>query len=409
VIYLRTTLEGKSFMLANKQNRTGFIYTSLRTGANVVALLMVLIVVVACSAPGTTATSAAPTATPTSAPATPTSVPPTPTPTPHAPVEVQTKVLVTGLQIPWGLAFLPDGRALVGERASGRLLAITTAGKVEQIQRLPSRSIGEGGLLGIAVSPNYATDGWVYAYYSTQNDNRIVRFHLKQAPQPLLTGIPVSTNHNGGRLAFGPDGMLYAGTGDATVRGNSQDRGSLAGKILRLKPDGGIPGDNPFPNSYVYSYGHRNVQGLTWDASGQLFASEFGQNTYDEVNKIEAGGNYGWPIVEGKGNDKRFINPITTFTTAEASPSGATFLNNGAIPQWEGTLFVAALRGTRLWHLTLNTDGTLQKREALLQGQFGRLRLVTQAPDGSLWLLTSNRDGRGNPVASDDRIIRLGP
>jgi glucose/arabinose dehydrogenase len=318
-------------------------------------------------------------------------------------------VLVTGLQIPWGLAFLPDGRALVGERASGRLLAITANGKVEEIQRLPSRSIGEGGLLGIAVSPNYATDGWVYAYYSTQSDNRIVRFHLKQAPQLLLTGIPVSTNHNGGRLAFGPDGMLYAGTGDATVRGNAQDRGSLSGKILRLMPDGGIPNDNPFPNSYVYSYGHRNVQGLTWDASGQLFASEFGQNTYDEVNKIEAGGNYGWPIVEGKGNDSRFINPITTFTTAEASPSGATFLNHGAIPQWEGTLFVAALRGTRLWHLTLNTDGTLQKREALLQGQFGRLRHVAQAPDGSLWILTSNRDGRGNPVASDDRIIRLGP
>jgi glucose/arabinose dehydrogenase len=318
-------------------------------------------------------------------------------------------VLVTGLQIPWGLAFLPDGRALVGERASGRLLAITANGKVEVIQRLPSRSIGEGGLLGIAVSPNYATDGWVYAYYSTQNDNRIVRFHLKQVPQALLTGIPVSTNHNGGRLTFGPDGMLYAGTGDATVRGNSQDRGSLSGKILRLKPDGGIPDDNPFPNSYVYSYGHRNVQGLTWDANGQLFASEFGQNTYDEVNKIKAGGNYGWPIVEGKGNDSRFINPITTFATSEASPSGATFLNNGAIPQWEGTLFVAALRGTRLWHLTLNTDGTLQKRESLLQGQFGRLRLVTQAPDGSLWILTSNRDGRGNPVASDDRIIRLGP
>jgi glucose/arabinose dehydrogenase len=394
-------------MQANKQKRTGFIYTYLRTGANVVAILMVLIVGAACSTPGSVASQATPAATPTAASTSP--VLPKPTPTPQAPVEVQTKVLVTGLQIPWGLAFLPDGRAMVGERASGRLLAITTNGKVEEIQRLPSRSIGEGGLLGIAVSPNYATDGWVYAYYSTQNDNRIVRFHLKQAPQPLLTGIPVSTNHNGGRLAFGPDGMLYAGTGDATVRGNSQDRTSLSGKILRLKPDGGIPGDNPFPNSYVYSYGHRNVQGLAWDASSQLFASEFGQNTYDEVNKIEAGGNYGWPIVEGKGNDKRFINPITTFATSEASPSGATFLNNGAIPQWEGTLFVAALRGTRLWHLTLNADGTLQKREPLLQGQFGRLRHVAQAPDGSLWILTSNRDGRGNPVASDDRIIRLGP
>jgi glucose/arabinose dehydrogenase len=316
---------------------------------------------------------------------------------------------VTGLQIPWGLAFLPDGRALVSERASGRLLAITSSGQLEEVQRLPSRSIGEGGLLGITLSPNYATDGWVYAYYSTETDNRIVRFHLKEAPQPILTGIPVSTNHNGGRIAFGPDGMLYAGTGDATNRGNAQDLTSLAGKILRLKPDGGIPADNPFPHSLIYSYGHRNVQGLAWDATGQLYASEFGQNAFDEVNRIRPGGNYGWPDVEGQGNDPRFLNPITTFTTAEASPSGATFLKHGAIPQWEGTLFVAGLRGQRLWHLTFNADGSLQKREALLQGEFGRLRHVAQAPDGSLWILTSNRDGRGSPVPGDDRIVRLGP
>ncbi|MBO0779530.1 MAG: PQQ-dependent sugar dehydrogenase, partial [Ktedonobacteraceae bacterium] len=297
----------------------------------------------------------------------------------------------------------------VGERASGRLLAISPSGQVEVVQQLPSRSIGEGGLLGLAISPHYASDGWVYAYYSTDVDNRIVRFHLKGSPIPILTGIPVSTNHNGGRIAFGPDGMLYAGTGDATVRSNAQSLKTLAGKILRMKPDGGIPGDNPFPNSRIYSYGHRNVQGLTWDARGQLYASEFGQDTFDEVNRIKAGGNYGWPIVEGRGNDGRFINPITTWATSEASPSGAVILKNGAIPQWEGTLFVAGLRGERLWHLTLNADGSVKKREALLQGQFGRLRHVAQAPDGSLWILTSNRDGRGNPVAGDDRIIRLGP
>jgi glucose/arabinose dehydrogenase len=280
---------------------------------------------------------------------------------------------------------------------------------VEEVQRLPSRSIGEGGLLGVALSPNYATDEWVYAYYSTQTDNRIVRFHLKQAPQPILTGIPVGPIHNGGRIAFGPDGMLYAGTGDASIRANSQNLTSLGGKILRMKQDGGIPTDNPFSGSLVYSYGHRNVQGLAWDLQGQLYASEFGQNTFDEVNRIKAGGNYGWPEVEGQGNNPRFLNPITTFTTAEASPSGATFLKRGAIPQWEGTLFVAALRGQRLWHLTLNADGSLAGREVLLQEQFGRLREVVQAPDGSLWILTSNRDGRGNPVQSDDRIVRLGP
>jgi glucose/arabinose dehydrogenase len=176
-----------------------------------------------------------------------------------------------------------------------------------------------------------------------------------------------------------------------------------------MKPDGGIPADNPFPQSIVYSYGHRNVQGLAWNTNGQLYASEFGQNTFDEVNRITPGGNYGWPEVEGQGNDTRFINPITTFTTAEASPSGAAFLKQGAIPQWEGTLFVAGLRGQRLWHLTFNADGSLARREALLEGQFGRLRAVVQAPDGSLWILTSNRDGRGTPIANDDRIIRLGP
>jgi glucose/arabinose dehydrogenase len=358
-----------------------------------------LTMIIGCSSPGQTAAPTAPTVAPSR----------TANSQPQTSVQVATRVIATGLEIPWGLAFLPDGRALVSERASGRLLAITASGNVEEIQRLPSHSIGEGGLLGIALSPNYATDKWVYAYYSTQTDNRIVRFHLKEAPQPILTGLPVATNHNGGRLAFGPDRMLYAGTGDATVRERAQDLTYLGGKILRMKPDGGIPDDNPFPKSRVYSYGHRNVQGLTWDKKGQLYASEFGQNTFDEVNKITPGGNYGWPDVEGQGKNTNFINPITTFTTEEASPSGATFLKQGAIPQWEGTLFVAGLRGQRLWHLTLNADGSLASREALLEGQFGRLREVAVAPDGSLWILTSNRDGRGTPVASDDRIIRLGP
>jgi glucose/arabinose dehydrogenase len=352
-----------------------------------------------CSSSGQTAVPSSPT----------TTHPPTQVATTASSVQITTRVIATGLQIPWGLAFLPDGKALVSERASGRLLAITASGQVEEVQRLPSKSIGEGGLLGIALSPNYATDEWVYAYYSTQTDNRVVRFHLKQAPQTILTGIPVSTNHNGGRIAFGPDGMLYAGTGDATIRTNSQNLASLGGKILRMKPDGGIPTDNPFPGSLVYSYGHRNVQGLAWNMQGQLYASEFGQNTFDEVNHITPVGNYGWPDVEGQGNNPRFLNPVTTFTTAEASPSGAAFLKHGAIPQWEGTLFVAALRGQRLWHLTLNADGSLAGREVLLQEQFGRLREVVQAPDGSLWILTSNRDGRGNPVPSDDRIFRLGP
>lgn len=335
-----------------------------------------------------------------------------PTPTPPASGksadQLQITVIAKGLQAPWGLAFLPDGRALVSERDSGRLVTIDKSGTVKEVQQLPAEGSGEGGLLGIALSPNYATDGFVYAYYSTAQDNRVVRFRLGQQPEPILTGIPVSSIHNGGRIAFGPDGMLYIGTGDASNRSEAQNLHSLAGKILRITPDGRVPADNPFPNSPVYSYGHRNVQGLAWDARGQLYATEFGQNQFDEVNRIVPGGNYGWPIVEGDNGDSRFIRPVATFRPSEASPSGATFLKNGAIPQWEGNLFVASLRGERLWRLVMNADGSVKEREALLQGEYGRLRTVAQAPDGSLWILTSNRDGRGSPSQDDDRILRIG-
>jgi glucose/arabinose dehydrogenase len=253
-----------------------------------------------------------------------------------------------------------------------------------------------------------ASDGLVYAYYSTAQDNRVVRFRLGEQPQPILTGIPVSSIHNGGRIAFGPDGMLYIGTGDASKRDEAQNLQSLSGKILRIMPDGRVPADNLFPNNPVYSYGHRNVQGLAWDARGQLYATEFGQNSFDEVNRIVPGGNYGWPEIEGDGGDKRSIRPVTTFRVAEASPSGAVILRGGAILQWEGNLFVAGLRGERLWRLVLDSDGSVTQREPLLQGEYGRLRHVAQAPDGSLWVLTSNRDGRGSPTSDDDRILRIG-
>jgi glucose/arabinose dehydrogenase len=203
--------------------------------------------------------------------------------------------------------------------------------------------------------------------------------------------------------------MLYIGTGDASSRNEAQNLQSLSGKILRITPDGRVPADNPFPHNLVYSYGHRNVQGLAWDGRGQLYATEFGQNSFDEVNRIVAGGNYGWPEVEGDRADTRFIRPVTTFRVAEASPSGAAFLKDGALAQWEGNLFVAGLRGERLWRLVMRSDGSVTQREALLQGAYGRLRHVAQAPDGSLWVLTSNRDGRGSPSADDDRILRLGP
>jgi glucose/arabinose dehydrogenase len=325
------------------------------------------------------------------------------------PVEVEGSVIATDLEVPWGFAFLPNGDALFTERDSGRLLRMDASGNIREVQTLPTRGYGEGGSLGLAISPHYERDGYVYAYYTTDQDNRVVRFKLGEAPEPILTGIPFNTYHDGGRIAFGPDGMLYVCTGDAGNPSNSQDRNSLGGKILRITPDGDVPQDNPFPNNPLYSYGHRNVEGLAWDEEGRLYASEFGLNRYDEVNLIEPGGNYGWPYVEGEGGEPRYIDPITTWRTSEASPSGAEILKNGAIPQWEGDLFVAALRGERLWRLELGPEGQVTGREQLLRDQVGRIRNVVQAPDGSLWITTSNRDGRGTPAPQDDRIIRLGP
>jgi glucose/arabinose dehydrogenase len=303
------------------------------------------------------------------------------------------------LEAPWGLAFLPDGGALVSERDSGRILRVRPGAEPEEVATVPGVAPrGEGGLLGVAVSPDYRRDRLVYAYLSTSDDNRIVRFRVGEAPQVLVAGIPRAAIHDGGRIAFGPDGMLYAGTGDASDGRNAQDPGSLGGKILRLRPDGGVPDGNPFPGSPVWSLGHRNVQGLAWDADGRLFATEFGQNRVDEINLVERGGNYGWPEVEGNGGGDRFRDPVVTWPTAQASPSGATIAG--------GTLYAAALRGERLWSVPLDGGGVGQPR-ALLVGVYGRLRHVAMAADGSLWVLTSNRDGRGEPSADDDRVLRF--
>ncbi|MFC4112626.1 PQQ-dependent sugar dehydrogenase [Nonomuraea zeae] len=315
------------------------------------------------------------------------------------------EVSVTGLQVPWGLAFLPDGSALVSERNTGRILQVRPGQTPVQVATVSGVSAsGESGLLGIAVSPTYAQDGWVYAYFtSTSGDNRLIRLQLS-APQTqtvLFSGVPSATIHDGGRIAFGPDGMLYLGTGDASNTANAQNLNSPAGKILRMTPTGGIPSGNPFSGSRVWSYGHRNVQGLAWDAQGRMYASEFGQNTWDEINQIVAGGNYGWPTCEGSCGNTSFRSPIVTWTTAEASPSGLAYANN--------TLFAAALRGTRLWTVPLTGSGTAGTPVAELQSAYGRLRAVAAGPDGWLWVTTSNRDGRGTPVAQDDRIIRIPP
>jgi glucose/arabinose dehydrogenase len=309
------------------------------------------------------------------------------------------ETVATGIDVPWGLAFLPDGSALVAQRDRATILQVTPGQEPREAYRMPGVDPGgEGGLLGLALAPDYAQSRWAYAYYTAEDDNRIVRFKLgsNDRPEVIFEGLAKAGNHNGGRIAFGPDGMLYVGTGDAAEPRRSQDPESPNGKILRLTPDGDPAPGNPTAGSPVWSLGHRNVQGLAWAADGTMYASEFGQNRLDEVNVIEPGKNYGWPEVEGKGSDSRYTNPLVTWATSEASPSGAAVAGD--------TLYVAALRGQRLW--TVPLDGGDPRAE--FTGRYGRLRTVAVAPDGALWLTTSNTDRGPEPEpGGDDRILRF--
>ncbi|WP_250033434.1 PQQ-dependent sugar dehydrogenase [Paractinoplanes maris] len=308
------------------------------------------------------------------------------------------QAIVSGLETPWGLAFLPDGSALVSERDSGDILRVPAGGgdpqRVHRVEGVDAG--GEGGLLGIAVDPGYEQNKFVYAYYTASGDNRIIRFQLGQGrPRVILDGIDKARIHNGGRIAFGPDGFLYVGTGDAGNGSESQDRADLNGKILRITRDGTAAPGNPRAGSPVWSMGHRNVQGLAWGPDRKMYGIEFGQNTWDEVNVIEPGKNYGWPEAEGKQGDDRYADPIVQWSTDEASPSGAAVAGR--------TLYVAGLRGERLWTVPLGGG----EPRAALNGDYGRLRTVAVAPDGALWVTTSNRDGRGDPRDGDDRILRF--
>lgn len=311
--------------------------------------------------------------------------------------------VVRGIDVPWGLAFLPGGDALIAERDTGRVLRLTPGGGAPRaVYEVPGVvASGEGGLLGLAVSPDFADDGLVYAYLTAEQDNRIVSFRLDGGePRLVFDGIAKAGFHNGGRIAFGPDGLLYVGTGDAGETSRSQDPASPNGKILRLTATGDPAPGNPAEGSAVYSLGHRNVQGLAWDSAGRLFATEFGQNELDEVNRIEPGRNYGWPAVEGKGDTEggRYTDPLVTWSTEEASPSGMAIAG--------GTAYVAALRGERLWTVPL-TGETAGEPSAHFEGRYGRLRTVQVAPDGALWVTTSNTDGRGDVRDGDDRVLRF--
>jgi glucose/arabinose dehydrogenase len=310
--------------------------------------------------------------------------------------------VASGLAVPWGVAFLDDGTALVTERDSRRVLAVDPQGAVDEVGEVTAAAPeGEGGLLGVAVDP--ASDGRdVYLYATTAEDNRVLRAELEGgrlgAAEVVLDGIPKGFIHDGGRLAFGPDGHLYVSTGETGARELAQDPDSLAGKILRITTDGDPAPGNPDPDSPVWSLGHRNVQGLAFDDEGRLWASEFGDSTYDEINLIEPGANYGWPVVEGPGGGDDFVDPLVTWPTSAASPSGMAYA--------DGHLWVGALRGERLWRVPVRGE-RLGEPTAFLEGEYGRVRTVATTPAGDLWVTTSNRDGRGTPAGEDDRILRV--
>ena len=305
-------------------------------------------------------------------------------------------ILAKGLSIPWGLTFLPNGYALVAEREGTVWRVSRNGGKkaIGDVRRVVPA--GEGGLLGLELHPDFASNRWLYAYMTTASDNRVVRMKYADgrlgSQHVVLAGIPKAGNHNGGRLRFGPDGMLYISTGDAGDSSNAQNRRSLGGKILRVTPTGGTPSGNPFGSSPVWTLGHRNVQGLSFDRRGRLYATEFGQNTRDELNRIVRGANYGWPIVEGgDGAGGKYRDPITTWQpTSTCSPSGLAVVGNHG--------WVGALAGAALFRVTLTGPRKGRKRR-FLHDDFGRIRTVEQSPDGSLWITTSNGSG--------DRVIRV--
>jgi glucose/arabinose dehydrogenase len=316
------------------------------------------------------------------------------------------RVLAKDLSVPWGLAFLPGGNALVGERDSGDVFLVRRRGGRRKVGELSvysqKASFGESGLLGFALHPGFASNRWLYVYLSTPSDNRVVRVRFADGRlgdrQLVLAGIPMNVHHNGGGLVFGPDGLLYVSTGDGEDSSRAQDKRSLGGKVLRLTPTGAAAPGNPFGNR-VWSMGHRNVEGITFDARGNLWASEFGEKETDELNRIVAGANYGWPRVEGSDGPGGYRDPFAEWTpTSTCSPAGVAVAR--------GRAWLGALRGQCLYSVRLTGDHAGRKRRHFA-GRFGRIRTVKAAPDGSLWITTSNRDGRGSPGSTDDRVIRI--
>ena len=333
------------------------------------------------------------------------------------PYEIE--VIAEKLNVPWAIDISNDGKIYFTERSGS--IRIIEDGKINPQPLItfgaPFISQGEGGLMGIALDPNFSQNHYLYVMHSYEEGskiyNRVVRLiernNKASIDRIIIDNIPGSQFHNGGRIKIGPDKKLYITTGDAQNPPLAQDVTSTAGKILRIELDGSIPRDNPFPNSPVYSLGHRNPQGLAWNSKNILYSSEHGQTAHDEINIIEPGANYGWPLVQGDEESTEILvqKPLIHSNEDTWAPSGIAFVNQGP---WEYKLLVATLRGQQLLVISFNDNGTVVKNiESWFKNEYGRLREVVQGKDGSIYIATSNRDGRGNPDVSDDRIIRLIP
>ncbi|MEW6002576.1 MAG: PQQ-dependent sugar dehydrogenase [Nitrospirota bacterium] len=340
---------------------------------------------------------------------------------------INVEVWIENLEIPWSLIFLPDGRALVSERP-GRIRLIKNRKLLKKpYAEVEVARVGEAGLMGLAIHPDFKNKPYIYAMHTYRKDdnlyNRVIR--LKDLgdraifDRTIIDNIPGGRLHDGGRIAFGPDGLLYIATGETFKADLAQDLNSLGGKILRITPEGKVPEDNPFSGSPIYSYGHRNPQGLTWQiGTGKIFESEhgpsgeFGHFANDEINIIIKGGNYGWPRVIGAPNLKPYIDPIIVWKKT-TPPSGITFYNGNVLKHLQGDLFVATLRSEALIRVSLGKDQVRRIERWFARdydnGKFGRIRDVAEGPDGALYFLTNNRDGRGNPRSGDDKIYRIIP
>jgi aldose sugar dehydrogenase len=347
---------------------------------------------------------------------------------PDGRVPIRAETVVSGLEVPWSIAFLPGGDVLVTERP-GRLRLVRDGALVrEPVAVIEAVDEGEGGLLGLTLHPRFAENRQLYIYYTAAGRagsvNRVERWSLSKdgrtatRERTIVDGIPAARFHSGGRLRFGPDGMLYIGTGDARRPDRSQDRDSRAGKILRVTPDGGVPDDNPWPGNPAFVMGVRNTEGFDWDAGGRLYVTdhgpsgELGRSGNDEVSLAASGANLGWPAVFGCRSDPRFQAPLLSWAQA-APPGGATVYQGGAIPEWKGDLLIATLGSRHLQRVRLTSGPSpgVESHEVYLRGDppegLGRLRDVVTGPDGALYVTTSNCDGRGRCPADGDKIVRI--